>query len=729
MVSKYQYGVVLDAGSSGTRIYVYRWYKNAIARALAHPEELQQLPAIYTKNKWSKKLHPGISTFADRPDEVGKEYLKELFEHALDIVPEDEIASTPFFLLATAGMRLVPDLPRRRLLAEVCAYVQKKTDFKIADCNTNIQVIPGETEGLYGWIASNYLVGAFSKPADLANGKDHSTYGFLDMGGASAQIAFAPNITEAEKHANDLKLLRLRTIDGEEADYRVFVTTWLGYGANEARRRYVDSLAKSFDTAETAHLPDPCLPKGLEIHQDGNMIATSPGGSEPTLVGTGRFSECLAATYPLLDKDAMCIDPPCLFHGVHVPAIDFDINHFIGVSEFWHSTHEIFEMDHLEKAFDFNTYQSRVEEFCSKDWSDIEEGIEDGQWGKKVDAQKAAESCFKASWIINMLHGGIGIPRIGIEASSSSMNSEADTPTKELIEGAEEAGFKDAPYFQAMNNVDDVEISWTLGKMVLYASSMVPPANADIQAVGFGSNIPGTVLPEDFQYPGGKPDLSVLPGGALPWDPKNPTTFAFDEDDSDDDDDDDEDNSWTSKLLGGDDLEDRAPGILMIIAILLLVAFVLMGRERRQNVYRKINPFSSRNTGRYDTDSGSPSRLKKFLKRIGIGGKDQSQKYERVMEEGNSSDFIPRPEDFELHGLPSSSNSSASDDDDTKSLSSKGSARKSRQLPNDHRNTSLSRSASSSDFLSTEGFANGTGHRSRAGSPTRRMTPLREAAE
>ena len=33
-----------------------------------------------------------------------------------------------------------------------------------------------------------------------------------------------------------------RKVNGEALEYRVFVTTWLGFGANEARRRYVYRL-------------------------------------------------------------------------------------------------------------------------------------------------------------------------------------------------------------------------------------------------------------------------------------------------------------------------------------------------------------------------------------------------------------------------------------------------------------------------------------------------------
>ncbi|KAL9102454.1 MAG: hypothetical protein Q9187_009121, partial [Circinaria calcarea] len=179
----------------------------------------------------------GISSFGDSPGSVGPDHLRQLFDHALSIVPPDAVKDTPIFLLATAGVRLLPELRRKALLDQICTFARSTTKFLLPDCNLHIQVIPGETEGLYGWIAANYLLGGFDAPEEHAHGKGHHTYGFLDMGGASAQIAFAPNATEADRHAEDLKLLRMRTINGAVAEYKVFVTTWLGFGVHEARRR------------------------------------------------------------------------------------------------------------------------------------------------------------------------------------------------------------------------------------------------------------------------------------------------------------------------------------------------------------------------------------------------------------------------------------------------------------------------------------------------------------
>lgn len=49
----------MDAGSSGTRIHIYRWQDHDNARKKASKDQLQSLPGIITKKKWAKKIHPG----------------------------------------------------------------------------------------------------------------------------------------------------------------------------------------------------------------------------------------------------------------------------------------------------------------------------------------------------------------------------------------------------------------------------------------------------------------------------------------------------------------------------------------------------------------------------------------------------------------------------------------------------------------------------------------------
>ncbi|SMR58439.1 unnamed protein product [Zymoseptoria tritici ST99CH_1E4] len=615
----HQYGLVFDAGSSGTRVYVYSWLKAAAARRKADHDDLERLPEIKSKNKWVKKVHPGISTFGEKPELVGSEHLKALVEFALDIVPKKEVENTPVFLLATAGMRLLPSDQRSAVLSHVCSYFQQNTKFLLPDCDAHVQVIPGETEGLYGWIAANYLLGGFDSPDDHDHGKGHHTYGFLDMGGASAQIAFAPNATEAEKHAEDLKLLRLRKVDGTALEYRVFVTTWLGFGANEARRRYVTQLLEASPDAH--ELPDPCLPVGITIKKTGEEI--EPGsedlisGKEPHLIGTGDFAECLKRTYPLLEKEKECTDEPCLLNGIHTPAIDFGVNHFVGVSEYWHTTHEIFAMAHKDKAYDFQTYQKQVTEFCSRDWKSIEKDVAKQKWGHKVDEKTVEEVCFKASWLISMLHEGIGVPRVGIEASAGGSNK-----TTKVTEKAKDRGFLDP--FQAVDEIDGKEVSWTLGKIILYASSQMPAATGAM-AVGFGSNVKGNTLPSDFQFPSG---TRLTSNSSLP------SSSSGDD--------------WHDRLLASS-YSRQIPGILIFLLILALAVYLYCGRERRLSLWHKFTGGrkSHLHTRRPGGGGGAfPSLSNKLF--------GTSPSYDRVLEEAD-------PDDFELAPYTSHSSSSSLD--------------------------------------------------------------------
>ena len=526
-------------------------------------------------------------------------------------------------------MRLLPALQRKELLSQICSYARSHTGFSLPDCDLHIQVIPGETEGLYGWVAANYLLGGFDSPEQHVHGKGHHTYGFLDMGGASAQIAFAPNSTEATRHAEDLKLVRLRTINGASVEHKVFVTTWLGFGVNEARKRYLTALLEASNTHAAKELPDPCLPVGLKLTMDGEVVvagAEEPATTEPHLIGTGKFDECLRSTFPLLDKNAPCQNEPCLLNGVHVPAIDFDVNHFVGVSEFWHTTHEVFKQAHKDEGYNAKTYQSMVENFCSQDWKTISSGVRQSKWGHKVDERRAADICFKASWLINVLHKGIGIPKV----HSGDMELPGSNGTKETMTHGKELGFLNP--FQAVDKIHDVEVSWTLGKMVLYAASQVPPGSDQDLPIGFGSNIAG--VPSDFQFAGSRLAVNETESGQDLLD---------------------DDNDWHDQLFNVDSPR-RVPGFFFLLVIVGIAVFLWCGRDRRVRCYRKfLSICGIRPAG------GSKKRRFTLGGKLfgGLGGVGM-RSYERVLEDGEAAN------EFELGDVDS--------DDNEHSDSSEGSA-------------------------------------------------------
>lgn len=610
-----------------------------------------------------------MSTFAQDVASVGPDHLQSLIDLALDEVPADKVAETPIFLMATAGVRFLPKNEQTALLQGICTYLQANTHFDLPDCGAHIQVISGETEGLYGWIAANYLLGGFDRPEEHAHGKGHHTYGFLDMGGASAQIAFAPNSTETERHANDLKLVRMRHLDGSPAEYKVFTATWLGFGANKARDRYVDSLRELY--GDDTELPDPCMPSGLRTTTEGEAIAGKTTSSDQYLVGTGQFEECLRKTYPLLGKDAPCEDQPCLLNGQHVPAIDFDVNHFVGVSEYWHTTHGVFGKK--SKAYDLATYQNKVMEFCSRDWSEIEDDLEKRKKTPEEKAQDAQEACFKASWIINVLYDGIGIPRVGLEGvGDPNVNT-----TQDAMEKAKEKGFVDP--FQPVDTIDNVELSWTLGKMVLYAAGQVPPEGSPLP-VGFGSNVESGTS-SDFEHAGSVP-LLAGPG----WD--------------DDDDDLDDLLSKPSKSTSG---------FLVFVFVLLLIAYLLRKPERRRkliNMARRRRRSTSRKPNR-----GFSLTNKLFGRNHGT--------YERVMEEGEASAF-------ELGGIDSDDTEYSDSSDGSRAGRSMGMAAPKLNVepPSAMDRTGLVLRTESCERLAPSLQMLNAGRRSRAGSPTRGKSPL-----
>ncbi|KAM7212068.1 GDA1/CD39 (nucleoside phosphatase) family domain containing protein [Rhypophila decipiens] len=631
MGKKWRYGVIFDAGSSGTRLHIYRWKDAEKARHKADEEDLRSLPELYTQKKWTKKVHPGIATFGDKAEEVGRDYLQPLVDHALDHIPKDKVEDTPIFLMATAGMRLLPQIQQSALTHEICSYFRRNTKFLLPDCDRQIQVIKGETEGLYGWIAANYLLGGFDHPEKHAHGKGHHTYGFLDMGGASAQIAFAPNATEAERHANDLKLLRLRTLDGAPSEYKVFTTTWLGFGVNRAREAYLDSLKEQYAHSNSDELPDPCLPRQLRTTLDGTPVQ-KPKSGEVTLIGTGKFDECLRQTYPLLGKDKPCPDSPCLINGQHAPAIDFDVNHFVGVSEYWHTTHGVFggDDDDDDDSYDFAMYQKRVKQFCSQDWDSIDSKIDHN---KKHDAKNAQEACFKASWLINILHEGIGIPRLGIDnlGINSSTKGSISTSSKKP------KGFADA--FQPVDKIEGVEVSWTLGPMILYAAGQIPPKSGDDRyPVGFGSNIvsaggASTAIPPDFLFAGSDWRTTGRHG--------NQTIGGVHDDDD----------NWGDQA---EDMLDKAKdrttsGILVFLLIFFGFVYFFRKRDRRMRMYSRINNFfhggkKGGGGGRFGgppRKGGSIRGLSGLItsKLFGKNGGRSGVAYERVLEEGEANQF------------------------------------------------------------------------------------------
>lgn len=163
------WGIVLDCGSSGTRAHIFSWQDEASTISEFFPTSKEDEDLL--------RLKPGISSFATNPEGV-REYITPLLEQVTRWVPREEQTATQLRAFATAGMRLL-DAPVQEAIWAVLRDQFGKCPFAFE--SVDAATISGNYEGLFGWLAAREVL-APSGPS----------FGMLDLGGASTQIAFAP---------------------------------------------------------------------------------------------------------------------------------------------------------------------------------------------------------------------------------------------------------------------------------------------------------------------------------------------------------------------------------------------------------------------------------------------------------------------------------------------------------------------------------------------------------
>lgn len=131
-----------------------------------------------------------INSFGEHPEKAF-DHIRPLMDFAAQNIPESRHASTPLFILATAGMRLIDHEQQNQILTNVRTGIASNFNFHFPE--GNLEIISGKQEGIYQWLAINYVLDKFEQPANdhisEGNFERPKTVGAIDMGGASMQIA------------------------------------------------------------------------------------------------------------------------------------------------------------------------------------------------------------------------------------------------------------------------------------------------------------------------------------------------------------------------------------------------------------------------------------------------------------------------------------------------------------------------------------------------------------
>lgn len=462
LASDFNYGVVVDCGSSGSRAHIFRWKQEPIVNYIELVRDSSNGTPL------NKHITPGLSTLKDNPDRAS-DYMEPIMNFISESIPRDKHLNTPVYFMATAGLRLLDDSTQRKILNDITRDIRAKFDFP----RIKSQVISGAYEGIYSWLSLNVK--------EKLNDTSHNTrsFGMIEMGGASAQVTYEldpavendilKELTSTESIAafkNEQVTLNL----GQGKSVKLFATTFLGLGVNNAREAAVDLLVEDYvkgtggvrseRSESNMYLKDPCLtvgsselmPRPIELLQNANLSIGSVVKQQSFTVhleGIGNFLNCidlLERVLHIVKNRRLNCSPSkktCSLALLGTNFIPYKHYPFIGLSEMFFTTNEM-----INSAGPFNRPKvlHETQRICSTQYNRLLEMYSDSGLSYE---DRILYECFKASWILVMLHG-------------SGFNMPVDYDN-----------------FRTVNQLNGEEIDWTVGAIIseLGLSSVNSPKN------------------------------------------------------------------------------------------------------------------------------------------------------------------------------------------------------------------------------------------------------------
>ncbi|XP_056627541.1 ectonucleoside triphosphate diphosphohydrolase 1 [Triplophysa dalaica] len=369
LLQKYKYGIVLDAGSSHTSVFIYEW-----------PAEKENNTGMVRQTHTCHVKGKGISSYSTNPEKAGMS-LHECMEEAKQKIPVTRHPETPVYLGATAGMRLLKmedEDASEKVLASV-TFSLKKYPFSFQGA----RIILGQEEGAFGWITVNYLSDNLRKAM--------GTLGALDLGGASTQITFIPKQEiESQDNAIDFRLYG--------NDYHLYTHSFLCFGKDQVLRL---SLAEKFHSTldkTNSTLSDPCFHPGYSSSKKYMDVFDTPCIKEKRTsskdfvhVGVGDWVECQNSVRKVFNA-SHCGYSTCSFDGVFQPSVEGKFGAF---SAFY------FVMNFLNlTSGTLDDAKLKMKRYCSTPWKEIVQRY------PNIPEKYLSEYCFSGTYILTLLEHG-----------------------------------------------------------------------------------------------------------------------------------------------------------------------------------------------------------------------------------------------------------------------------------------------------------------------------------
>ncbi len=395
-----QYALMIDAGSTGSRIHVYR-FNNC-----GSTPELEDEVFKMTEKKAGGS---GLSSYKTDAEGAAQS-LDVLMDAAMEAVPDSYKRCTPVAVKATAGLRLLGPEMSQKILDAVRNRLETKYPFPVVSKDQNgVVIMDGKDEGVYAWITTNYLLGKIGGP-------DHSeTAAVFDLGGGSTQIVFEPTFKGAmpEKLAEGDHKYGLK-FGGR--DFELYQHSHLGYGLMSAResihKTLVEDIHSSSPTDSTwtsQPVINPCIAPGMVRPVDVKLSAGHALGESISVNMTGPSSpapaQCRKLAEKILFKEKECGLAPCSFNGVHQPSLEktFSQEDVYAFSYFFDRTDPL----GMPESFTLKELHRLTDQVCGGDthW-DVFQSVPNA-----IDELKGRpEHCLDLNFMLALLHTGYEMP-------------------------------------------------------------------------------------------------------------------------------------------------------------------------------------------------------------------------------------------------------------------------------------------------------------------------------